>query len=261
MIRLVYLLRRRQDLTLEAFQRYWRETHGPLVASFATAMNLQRYIQVHALEDPISAAMREARGGMEPGYDGVAELWFESEEALAETLASDAGQAAGAALLEDEAKFIDLPASPLWLGVEYPQVNPVGEALFATPRSSYQKLYFPLRMRSALGLEVGQRYWRMHHGPLIRSQAQAAGILRYQQVHRLESEMEATLRAARGTEVPAYDGHAEVWVDRALRRDGVEVRRANERAIADESKFIDFPRSTMWMGKELVFVDRFGWDA
>lgn len=260
-IRLVYLLRRKPGMSLTDFQRYWREVHGPLVASFATHLDILRYVQVHAVEDPVNAAMQDARGGMEPGYDGVAELWFESEEALAETMASAAGQQAGAALLEDEAKFIDLPQSPLWLNVEYPQVNPQGEALFATPRSSFQKLYFPLRLRHALGFDVGQRYWRMHHGPLIRSQAQAAGIYRYQQVHRIQSEMEQTLREARGTVVEPYDGHAEVWVDRAVRREGVEVRRANERAIEDEAKFIDFKRSTMWMGKELLFVDRFGWDA
>ncbi len=259
-IRLVYLLRRKPELSLDAFQRYWRETHGPLVASVATVLDIRRYVQVHAVDDPVNAAMQTARGGMEPAYDGVAELWFESDEALAETMASSEGQAAGAMLLEDEAKFIDLPQSPLWLNVEYPQVNPQGEALIATPRSSWQKLYFPLRLRSALGFEAGQRYWRMHHGPLIRSQAQAAGIHRYQQVHRLQSEMEETLRAARGTAVDPYDGHAEVWVDRAIRREGVEVQRANERAIEDEAKFIDFKRSTMWMGKELFFVDRFGWD-
>lgn len=260
MIRLVYLLRRRPELSLEAFQEYWRETHGPLVASFATVLGIRRYVQVHAVEDPLNGALQEARGGMEPAYDGVAELWFESEEALAETMATDAGRKAGAALLEDEAKFIDLPASPLWLAVEYPQVNPPGEALVATPRSSCLKLYFPLRLRRALGFEAGQRYWRMHHGPLIRSQAPAAGIHRYQQVHRLVSEMEETLRASRGTRVDAYDGHAEVWIDRAVRRDGPEVRRAGERAIEDEAKFIDFARSTMWVGKELMFVDRFGWE-
>ncbi|MCC5860218.1 MAG: EthD domain-containing protein [Ectothiorhodospiraceae bacterium] len=224
MIRLVYLLRRKPEMSLDEFQRYWRDVHGPLVAGVATVLGIRRYVQVHTVDDPVNAAMQEARGGMEPAYDGVAELWFESEEALAETMTSSEGQAAGAMLLKDEARFIHLSQSPLWLSVEYPQVNPQGEALIATPRSSWQKLYFPLRLRSALGFEAGQSYWRMHHGPLIRSQAQAAGIYRYQQVHRLKSEMEAVLRAARGTEVDAYDGHAEVWVDRALRREGVEPK-------------------------------------
>ncbi len=87
-----------------------------------------------------------------------------------------------------------------------------------------------------------------------------SGIHRYQQVHRVESEFEAALREARGTSVEPYDGHAEVWFDRGAGRGGPEAQRANARAIEDEGKFIDFRRSTMWIGKELVFVDRFGWD-
>ncbi len=259
MIRLVYLLRRRPDRSLEDFQRYWREIHGPIVASFATTLDLAKYVQVHTVEDPLNDAIREARGGMEPIYDGVAELWWHSLEAFEAALTSEAGQAAGAALLEDEAKFIDLPASPLWLACELPQVNPVGETVVATPRSSWQKLYFPLRLKAELGFEAGQRYWRTQHGPIIRSQAQAAGIHRYQQVHRIETPLEATLREARGTTVDAYDGHAEVWVDRGAPRTSVEAQQANARAIEDEAKFIDFPRSTMWFGKELVVVDRTGW--
>lgn len=260
MIRLVFLLRRREGTSLADFQRYWREQHGPLVASFATALNVRRYVQVHAVEDPINAAMREARGGMEPGYDGVAELWWNSEDELLAALDSDAGQAAGAALLEDEQRFIDLPNSPLWFNVELPQVNPPGEALVATPRSSWVKLYFPLRMQAQLGFEAGQRYWRTQHGPVIRSQAEASGIHRYQQVHRIECAVEPMLREARGTVTPPYDGHAEVWFDRGTPRASEEARRASARAVHDESKFIDFARSTMWIGKELVFIDRFGWE-
>ena len=260
MIRLVYLLRRREGMTLAEFQRYWREVHGPLVASLATTLDIRRYVQVHALEDPLNDALREARGGMEPIYDGVAELWWDSEEAMQAAMASEAGQAGAAELLEDEAKFIDLPGSPLWLNLELPQVNPQGEDVVATPRSSWVKLYFPLRLRAELGFEEGQRYWRTTHGPLIRSQAQAAGIHRYQQVHRIQSDLEAQLREARGTRVEAYDGHAEVWIDRGIPRSSDEARRASERAIEDESRFIDFDRSTMWFGKELVFIDRFGWD-
>ena len=259
MIRLVFLLRRRPELSLAEFQRYWREEHGPLVASFATKLDIVKYVQVHAVEDDLNEAIRAARGGMEPGYDGVAELWWHSLDAFEAALGSEAGQAAGAALLEDEAKFIDLPQSPLYLNYELPQVNPVGEDVVATPRSSWQKLYFPLRLKAELGFEEGQRYWRTQHGPIIRSQAQASGIHRYQQVHRIETPLEATLREARGTVVDPYDGHAEVWVDRGAPRTSVEAQQANARAIEDESKFIDFARSTMWFGKELVVIDRTGW--
>ena len=167
-----------------------------------------------------------------------------------------AGAAAAAALLEDEQRFIDLPNSPLWLAHEYPQVNPTPENILARPHSGIVKLYFPLRARAELTEEAAQRYWRTSHGPLIRSQAGAAGILRYQQVHRFENPLEAELRASRGTTVAPYTGHAEVWFDRGVQRSGPEAAASGARAIEDESKFIDFKRSCMWLGKEHVFIDR-----
>jgi hypothetical protein len=47
----------------------------------------------------------------------VAELWWEGEEAFRAARGADAREA-GRLLLEDEAKFIDLPRSPLWLNHE-----------------------------------------------------------------------------------------------------------------------------------------------
>ncbi len=256
MIRLVFLLRRKPAMSLVEFQRYWREEHGPLVASFQQKIGALRYVQVHTLDDPMNAGMAKARGGMEPPYDGVAELWWDSEEALGAALATEAGRNAGAALLEDEKRFIDLPNSPLWLAHEYPQVNPSPENLIAREGNGIVKLYFPLRHKPELTLDAAQRYWRTSHGPLIRRQAHASGILRYQQVHRFDSPLEAALRESRGTRVPAYTGHAEVWFDRGAPRSGPDAEAAGRRAIEDESKFVDFLRSAIWIAKERVFIDR-----
>lgn len=256
MIRIVFLLRRKAGLSLGEFHRYWREEHGPLVAGHQKRIGALRYTQSHRLDDPTNERMAMARGGMEPPYDGVAELWWESEEALTATLANDAGRAAGAALLEDEAKFIDLPNSPLWFTHEYPQVNPTPENLVARERSGIVKLHFPLRFRQDMKADAARTYWRSSHGPLIRSQAAGSGILRYMQVHRFETPLETELRKSRGTTVPSYDGHAEVWFDRTIARTGPEVEIAGRRAVEDESKFIDFKRSCMWIGKEHVFIDR-----
>jgi uncharacterized protein (TIGR02118 family) len=257
MIRITYLLRRKPSLSVDDFQRYWREVHGPLVAGHAQRIGALRYVQVHTLDDTANAAMAEARGGMEPPYDGVAELWFDSRDALAAVLETPDGQAAGAALLEDEREFIDLLNSPLWVAVEHPQVNPTPEVLVARERSSLVKLYFPLRTHSDRDEAEAQRYWYTQHGPIIRRQAAGSGILRYVQVHRMTDPLEAALREARGTRVEGYMGHAELWLDRAqLQVSTPERREANRRAIEDESTFIDFPRSCMWLAKEHVFVDR-----
>jgi uncharacterized protein (TIGR02118 family) len=118
MIKLVFTLRRREDMTREEFQRYWREQHAPLVRRHADALAIRRYVQVHARDTPLDEAVAGARGSEPRFYDGVAELWWDSVEELVEAFSSDAGQAAGQELLEDEMRFIDLPRSPLWLGEE-----------------------------------------------------------------------------------------------------------------------------------------------
>ena len=123
MIKLVFALRRRQDLSRDEFQRYWRERHAPLVREHADTLGIRRYVQTHTLPDGVHAALRMSRGAPEP-YDGVAELWFDSLEALANGVASDDGQAAATALLDDERRFIDHARSPLWLAEEHPVVTP-----------------------------------------------------------------------------------------------------------------------------------------
>jgi uncharacterized protein (TIGR02118 family) len=257
MIRLTFLLRRKPELDLDAFQTYWRETHGPLVASHATRLNILRYVQVHTLIDPMNAAMAKARGGMEAPYDGVAELWWENRDVLIEAMSTEGGQHAGAELLEDEARFIDLPNSPLWFGYEYPQVNPTPENLVAGAHNSLAKLYFPLRCPEDMDPDAAQFYWRTRHGPIIRRHAPASGLLRYQQVHRaLDDELQAPIRESRGTITESYLGHAEVWIDRTNARRSEESRAANRAAIEDEGNFIDFQRSAMWIGKENVVIDR-----
>jgi hypothetical protein len=56
---------------------------------------------------------------MLPEYDGVAEVWFESEEALTEGMNSPERQKLGAALLEDEGNFIDHSKSSAFIVEEH----------------------------------------------------------------------------------------------------------------------------------------------
>jgi len=257
MIRLEFALRRKPGMSRAEFQEYWRERHGPLVARHSTTLAIHRYIQLHTLDDPINDALAEARGGMEPEYDGVAELWWTSPDAFA-AFSSEAGQAAAMELLEDEQQFIDLPNSPLWFAYEYPQVNPT-EYMVATAHSPLVKLFFCLRQPSTQSLDEAQLYWRTNHGPLIRSVSTGFRMQRYLQVHYCEHALEADLTGPRGTRVAPYAGHAEAWFNRAdlmTMANVPEATRAMELAIEDEAKFIDFQRSAMWIGKEHVFIDR-----
>jgi uncharacterized protein (TIGR02118 family) len=118
MVKLVFLLRRLPTLSREEFQRYWRDTHGPLVARHAGVLRIRRYVQTHTLDTPVAEALRATRGTGEP-FDGVAELWWESLDDLGAATATPEGQAAGQALLEDERRFIDHAGSSMFLCKEH----------------------------------------------------------------------------------------------------------------------------------------------
>lgn len=117
MIKLTFCLVRRPEFTREAFQAYWFNNHAPLVASVKDALRIRRYVQLHSLPAEASASLRIARRGPE-GFDGVAQLWWDSLEDMLGTGANPEAAKAGQLLLDDERKFIDLEKSPLWWGEE-----------------------------------------------------------------------------------------------------------------------------------------------
>jgi hypothetical protein len=262
MIRLVHLLRCRSDLSTEAFTTYWRDVHGPLVAGLQSPLGLVRHVQLHPdpADQGLDRAAMLARGGMQPSFDGVAETWWRSAEALHAALESDAGNAAFVMLAESEREFLDPGASPLWLAREYPQVSAQLGRTVASWRSGIVRIHFALNPHAHLGDEGGRRYWLTQHGPLVRSHALARGLLAYNQVHRDDAPeaagLTAQLAALHGSNAPNYLGHAEAWFDRISGQGGPERDAAASAALADEREFIDWDRSTIVVGKDIVFVDR-----
>lgn len=92
MVKLIYCISKRPELSVEEFQRYWRETHGPIAGRIP---GLRRYVQCHVVP--------ELYGRQTPAYDGAAELWFDDLDALRAAMQSPEVKAA----LEDEKNFID----------------------------------------------------------------------------------------------------------------------------------------------------------
>jgi uncharacterized protein (TIGR02118 family) len=114
MVKLVFCVVRRADMSVDEFHRYWQEQHGPLVRSVASALGIRRYVQDHTLSGAVGDMLTASRGAPGP-FDGIAELWFDSDEALVAASSTPEGLAAGKILLEDERRFIDHDRSPLFL--------------------------------------------------------------------------------------------------------------------------------------------------
>ena len=122
MIKLVFALRRKPEMSLEEFQTYWRETHAPLVAERAEILKIRRYVQVHTKDlHGLHRSFQQRNGGAPEPFDGVAELWFDSLDVLGGD--DPAVRQAQAELLADEANFIDLPNSPMWMSEEHEVVS------------------------------------------------------------------------------------------------------------------------------------------
>jgi len=93
MVKLVEFITRKPGVDVEAFQKYWRTIHGPLAARIPM---IRRYVQCHTRPSAY-------RAGRQPLYDGVAEVWADSTDALRESEKTPEY----AAVLADEPNFID----------------------------------------------------------------------------------------------------------------------------------------------------------
>jgi uncharacterized protein (TIGR02118 family) len=83
LIKLVALVKKRSDLSVEAFRDYWLETHAPLAA----AIPGMRGYRINIAGDP---------GAQPPApYDGSAEIWFDDRAAMEAGLGSAEGAIAG----------------------------------------------------------------------------------------------------------------------------------------------------------------------
>ena len=119
MIKLVYCIVRRADMTAEKFHRTWLVHHAPLVESVAEALHALRYVQSHTVHADINDLLQSSRGGMQPAYDGITEIWWNSLADLENALSSESGRAASARLEQDEARFIDFARSRIFITQEH----------------------------------------------------------------------------------------------------------------------------------------------
>jgi uncharacterized protein (TIGR02118 family) len=118
MLKLVFAIRRRADLSAEEFHRYWLEEHGPLAGGLLEALGARRYVQAHTAQPELNVGLAATRGTIE-ALDGLAEIWWDSLDAFLAASTSEEGRAAGETLMEDEARFIDFERSSLFVTEEH----------------------------------------------------------------------------------------------------------------------------------------------
>ncbi len=209
MIKVISLFRRKQGMSVEDFQHYWRNQHAEIVCRMP---GIRRYVQSHTL---LSGYRKRT-----PACDGVAELTFDDSDAL--RALADSTQLRDT--LADHAEFMDL-SSYLEIITEDVVIKdgPI-------PGNGVKNIEL-VKKKAAMDAVQFHRYWIDVHGPLGSS---IGPVERYVQSH-------TRLGAYANGRVPALDGVALTWfTDTDAMRAAAETQEyANTRA--DEDNFLTVP--------------------
>ena len=185
MIKASILIKRKDGMSVEAFQRYWREKHAPIAARVP---GVRRYIQCHTLP-------AEYQRETPPDYDGVAEVWWDDVAAFERSKGTPEHQAMKA----DEANFVG-ESTPLLAN----EVSLVDAYPTAKERQSMVKFIAMLYLKEGVPIAEFQRHWKDVHGPI--NVENIKGMKRYVQSHVLPSVFE-------GANPPPFGGLPEAWFD------------------------------------------------
>lgn len=113
---------RKPGMSQEEFTARWSNEHARLVTQHKDAMGFARYVQSHKLHSPEIEEFARMRGWASPP-DGVAELWWDSEDALRRAFASEDAARASSILEQDETVFVDMSRTAAFLSTEYEVFN------------------------------------------------------------------------------------------------------------------------------------------
>jgi uncharacterized protein (TIGR02118 family) len=176
-IKMIWFLRRKEGVSVEAFQTRWRESHSQIVLA---APHIRRYVQSYSIP--------EAYDFYDPPWDGMAEIWFDNIEEMTESEDSAAWKESGV----DARDFIGggarLVTTEAALNDAYP---------LASTRTDMIKYVGLSKRKQGLSVAEFQSHWRDKHGPLV--MAAFPQMPRYVQSHPLPETYDSD-------RPPAYDG-------------------------------------------------------
>lgn len=115
------------------------------------------------------------------------------------------------------------------------------------------KLVYCVARKPDVAPEAFYSYWREKHGPKVRERRDALRATKYVQSHTVEPELNDVLQQSRGLSDP-YAGITEVWWETAEEMRAAmgtpEGATAMQELLADESTFIDFTNSRVFITEE-----------
>jgi hypothetical protein len=109
-LRMTAVLRRNPNISREQFKHHWRELHGPWAMRNPDVFGFRHYVQNHTPTHADDNALARERNAP-PAYDGVSEIYRDAPTASPEAVAALRRE-----FHEDEKNFLDIDASPVFLG-------------------------------------------------------------------------------------------------------------------------------------------------
>lgn len=101
MYKIILLMRRRPEMSVEDFRHYYESHHAPLATRHSAG--LSRYVRRYLSPHPHP----ETGPATEPPFDVITELWFEDKGVFDATLAYITTHKLPPEIVEDEAKLFD----------------------------------------------------------------------------------------------------------------------------------------------------------
>ncbi|MBL28025.1 MAG: hypothetical protein CMM50_10815 [Rhodospirillaceae bacterium] len=208
------LLRKRPDLTTDAFRAHWRDSHGPLAAKLP---GLRRYHQNHVV-DRAQRAISYTRGSDD--FDGFSELWFDDMPAMAAAFATDHVQQLGA----DEARFIG----------ELELITALQHVVIPTPAGvPLIKRMSTLKRRPDVSAEQFKAEWLDVHSFLVKRLPQVKGYTQ----NLIFDRSHGRGRPATYEELP-IDGIVELWFEDSDSLDAAFASDAGKTLMTHATEFI-----------------------
>jgi len=118
MIKMVIGVYRKPGMTIEEFNDRWLNGHGLLVRRLAPKLRIKKYVQSHYLPCPEREQGWKERGWVS-GPDGLTETYWESIEDFREAYSTPEAQAATRELAVDEAQFLDMTKTTVFMSQEH----------------------------------------------------------------------------------------------------------------------------------------------
>ena len=117
-VKVTYLLAARPGMAREDCHRTWRNEHAALATRVAGTLRFAKYVQSHTVPGLDERPVRRGVAMAGP-FDGITEVWLDRLADIEGWGDTEAAVAAGAALAEDERRFVDLGRSHCFLTREH----------------------------------------------------------------------------------------------------------------------------------------------